>query len=51
MEGAVRALAGVEAATVGLVPGGTSTLTVSGPASPEDIHSAVEGAGYAVTGN
>ena len=46
---AVAALDGVDSATVALVAGGTSTLTVAGPASAESVHAAVSGAGYSVT--
>ena len=49
VETAVRAVAGVDSATITLVPGGTSTMTVSGQAAPEDIHAAVAAAGYTVT--
>ncbi|WP_269937911.1 heavy-metal-associated domain-containing protein [Arthrobacter sp. HY1533] len=46
---AVAALDGVDSATVALVAGGTSTLTVAGPASAESVRAAVSGAGYSVT--
>lgn len=49
VETAVWAVAGVNAASITLVPGGTSTLTVSGQASEEDIRAAVAAAGYTVT--
>lgn len=46
VEKAVLALDGVHAASVALVNGGISTLTVAGSASPEAVHAAVTGAGY-----
>ncbi|MCQ9164187.1 heavy-metal-associated domain-containing protein [Arthrobacter sp. STN4] len=49
VETAVWAVAGVDAASITLVPGGTSTLTVSGQSSEEDIRAAVAAAGYTVT--
>ncbi|WP_164520290.1 heavy-metal-associated domain-containing protein [Specibacter cremeus] len=48
---AVRPMADVDSATVDLVAGGTSTLTVSGSATTEDIRAAVAAAGYTVTGS
>ncbi|MHA7270157.1 heavy-metal-associated domain-containing protein [Arthrobacter sp. HLT1-20] len=49
VEAAVQGIEGVESATVDLVAGGISTLTVSGPAAPEVIRSVVATAGYTVT--
>ena len=49
VESAVQAVEGVGSASIGLVPGGTSTMTVVGPAVPEDIRSAAAAAGYEVT--
>lgn len=49
VESAVRAVAGVDSTSIDLVPRGTSTMTVSGTAAPEEIHSAVTAAGYSVT--
>lgn len=46
---AVAALDGVDSATVALVAGGTSTLTVAGSTSPDEVRAAVTGAGYSVT--
>lgn len=40
---------GVDSATVALVSGGTSTLTVAGDVSPELVLSAVTAAGYPAT--
>ncbi|WP_427016556.1 heavy-metal-associated domain-containing protein [Pseudarthrobacter sp. P1] len=51
VETAVSAVAGVESASIDLVAGGTSTLTVSGTADPAAVRAAVAAAGYAVTGN
>ena len=48
VESAVSALAGVTSASVDLVPGGRSRLTVKGSASDADVHQAVAGAGYAL---
>ncbi|MEO8222363.1 MAG: heavy-metal-associated domain-containing protein [Specibacter sp.] len=45
---AVLAVAGVSSASIDLIPGGASTLTVSGSVTPEDIRSAVAVAGYSV---
>ena len=42
-------IAGVDSATVALVSGGTSTLTVAGDVSPELVASAVTAAGYPAT--
>lgn len=46
---AVSALDGVDSATVKLVAGGTSTLTVAGPASTDAVRAAVTAAGYSVS--
>jgi copper chaperone CopZ len=48
VESAVSALAGVTSASVDLVPGGRSRLTVKGSASDANIRKAVAGAGYAL---
>ncbi len=48
VEKAVRGVAGVDSATVSLVSGGTSSLTVVGTASSESIGSAVVTVGYTV---
>ena len=47
VEKAVGALAGVDAATVELVSGGRSRLTVAGSATDTDVRQAVASAGYA----
>ncbi|WP_373418375.1 heavy-metal-associated domain-containing protein [Arthrobacter sp. BF1] len=49
MERAVRAVDGVDSATVTLVPGGASSLSVSGSATPELVGAAVVAAGYTFT--
>ncbi|WP_457946190.1 heavy-metal-associated domain-containing protein [Pseudarthrobacter sp. alpha12b] len=46
VETAVSAVAGVTSASVDLVPGGRSRLTVKGSASDADVRQAVAGAGY-----
>jgi copper chaperone len=46
VETLVGALPGVESATVELVAGGTSTLTVAGAIAPETVTAAVIAAGY-----
>ena len=46
VEKIVAALDGVESASVALVAGGTSVLSISGSASPEVIAAAVTDAGY-----
>ncbi|MBX7444827.1 MULTISPECIES: heavy-metal-associated domain-containing protein [unclassified Arthrobacter] len=48
VEAAVSALDGVTSASVGLVPGGLSRLTVEGPAPDAAIREAVTAAGYAL---
>lgn len=50
VETAVAALSGVESATVELISGGISTLSVTGDASVETVQAAVERAGYSITG-
>ncbi|MDQ6755066.1 MAG: heavy-metal-associated domain-containing protein [Actinomycetota bacterium] len=50
VEKAVSAVPGVESASVNLVAGGTSALTVSGNADQAAILAAVSGAGYVATG-
>ncbi|WP_017197947.1 heavy-metal-associated domain-containing protein [Arthrobacter sp. M2012083] len=49
VEKAVNAVAGVESATVDLVPGGISRLIVSGSATAIAVRDAVTSAGYKVT--
>lgn len=49
VETAVRAVAGVDSASITLVAGGTSAMAVSGQAAPEDIRAAVAAAGYMVS--
>ena len=49
VERAVRAVDGVDSATVTLVPGGASSLSVSGSATPELVGAAVVAAGYTFT--
>ncbi|TLM84679.1 heavy-metal-associated domain-containing protein [Pseudarthrobacter sp. NamE5] len=51
VEEAVSALAGVESATVDLVPGGRSGLTVAGSATDAAIRQAVTSAGYSPASN
>ncbi|MBP2412620.1 copper chaperone CopZ [Arthrobacter stackebrandtii] len=46
VETLVAGLAGVESASVALVNGGTSTLSVAGDVSPETVTAAVIAAGY-----
>ena len=46
VETAVSSVAGVTSASVDLVPGGRSRLTVKGSASDADVRQAVAGAGY-----
>ena len=48
VEKAVTALAGVESASVELVPGGPSRLTVAGTATRWAVEQAVTGAGYSI---
>ncbi|MDQ0731026.1 heavy-metal-associated domain-containing protein [Arthrobacter sp. B1I2] len=48
VETAVSAVAGVASASVDLVPGGRSRLTVKGSASDADVRQAVAAAGYAL---
>lgn len=48
VETAVSALGGVESASVDLVPGGRSRLTVAGAASEEAVRTAVTSAGYSL---
>jgi copper chaperone CopZ len=49
VEKAVKAIDGVDTATVELVPGGVSRLVVSGPADPSAVRDAVTSAGYSLT--
>lgn len=49
VEQAVSAVAGVESATVELVVGGVSRLTVAGAADVSAVRNAVTGAGYSLT--
>ncbi|MFQ4149525.1 heavy-metal-associated domain-containing protein [Arthrobacter sp. LAPM80] len=49
VETAVRAVAGVDSASITLVAGGASAMAVSGQATEEDIRAAVAAAGYTVT--
>ena len=51
VEKAVSALAGVESASVELVPGGRSRLVVRGQADAAAVRDAVVSAGYTFTGN
>jgi copper chaperone CopZ len=51
VEKAVSALAGVESASVELVPGGRSRLVVRGQADAAAVRDAVASAGYTFTGN
>lgn len=51
VEQAASGVAGVEAATVDLVPGGTSLLTVTGTADREALEEAVSASGYVLTGS
>jgi copper chaperone CopZ len=51
VETAVAALAGVESATVELVPGGRSRLVVHGQADAAAVREAVVSAGYTFSGN
>lgn len=44
----VTALEGVSDVRIDLVPGGVSTVTVSGTVAPEAVRAAVEAAGYTV---
>ena len=48
VETAVSALPGVSSASVHLVPGGRSRLTVAGTAADADVSQAVTAAGYAL---
>jgi len=50
VEQAVSGVAGVESATVDLVPGGTSRLTVTGTADREALAEAVRSSGYVLAG-
>lgn len=45
----VSAVDGVESATVDLVPGGVSRLTITGSAEPSAVKDAVTAAGYSLT--
>ncbi len=51
VETAVPAVPGAESASVDLVTGGISTLTVTGDPQQTSVLTAVENAGYAVVGN
>ncbi|MDP9694897.1 UNVERIFIED_ORG: copper chaperone CopZ [Arthrobacter globiformis] len=51
VEKAVSALEGVETASVELVPGGRSSLVVSGEANSVAVREAVTSAGYTCIGN
>jgi copper chaperone len=48
VEAAVAALDGVDSASVDLVPGGRSRLTVAGAASEQAVRTAVTTAGYSL---
>ncbi|UIK89813.1 heavy-metal-associated domain-containing protein [Arthrobacter polaris] len=50
-ETAISAVAGVESATVELVAGGISTLSIIGDARMAQVQAAVENAGYTLTRN
>ncbi|HEX9226018.1 MAG TPA: cation transporter [Arthrobacter sp.] len=50
VEKAVAGVSGVELATVDLVPGGTSRLSVTGTADHEALTEAVRSSGYVLTG-
>jgi copper chaperone CopZ len=50
VEKAVSGVSGVELATVDLVPGGTSRLSVTGTAEQEALAEAVRSSGYVLTG-
>lgn len=50
VEKAVSAIDGVDAATVELIAGGTSRLSVSGAHTEADVRDAVTAAGYSLTG-
>jgi hypothetical protein len=50
VEKAVSGVSGVELATVDLVPGGTSRLSVTGTADQEALAEAVRSSGYVLTG-
>jgi copper chaperone CopZ len=50
VEKAVSGVAGVELATVDLVPGGRSRLNVTGTADQEALTEAVRSSGYVLTG-
>ena len=50
VEKAVSGVSGVELATVELVPGGTSRLSVTGTADQEALAEAVRSSGYVLTG-
>lgn len=51
VEKAVSAVPGVESATVDLVAGGMSRLTVAGKAAGTAVRDAVTGAGYSLAAN
>jgi copper chaperone len=50
VEKAVSGVSGVESATVGLVPGGMSRLSITGAADPEALADAVRSSGYVLAG-
>ena len=50
VEKAVSGVSGVDLATVDLVPGGTSGLSVTGTADQEALAEAVRSSGYVLTG-
>jgi copper chaperone len=50
VEKAVSAVSGVESATVDLVPGGTSRLSVTGIADQQELAAAVRSSGYVLAG-
>jgi copper chaperone len=50
VEKAVSGVSGVESATVELVPGGTSRLSVSGTADQDALAEAVRSSGYVLAG-
>ncbi|MCM0616565.1 heavy-metal-associated domain-containing protein [Paenarthrobacter sp. TYUT067] len=49
VERAVKALDGVDTASVDLVPGGISRLIITGSAGPSAVRDAVTSAGYGLT--
>ncbi|MGJ9374433.1 heavy-metal-associated domain-containing protein [Nesterenkonia sp. CF4.4] len=51
VQDAVRAVKGVQSVEIDLQTKGASAVTVTGPADPEAVRSAVHDAGYSIAGS